>query len=120
MASLTLSSCSSTYTGRVITSDGRLVGAASIQALGYPSLLSATPWNWYPAVYVRGATNTLRDGSFSLRASQYHIEELQVRSKEGSANVRHPTPKQSITITVQPHSRTFESLIHPRRMKDND
>jgi hypothetical protein len=101
---LALSACTSTYTGRIITRDGRAVSGAQIRALGYPSLLSTGPLNWYPAVYVRGTTISATDGSFSVRASQYRVRELQVRSSVGSAVVSKPSPRQPIIVTVQPNS----------------
>ena len=101
---LTLSACTSTYTGRVVTRDGRAVSGAQVRALGYPSFLSTEPWNWYPAVYVRGTAISAGDGSFSMRASQYRVHELQVHSSVGSAVVSKPLPRRSITVTVRPNS----------------
>lgn len=102
LLTLTVAGCSSTYSGRIVTREGRSVAGAHIEAAEYPSLLGTPPWKWAPARFVRGSAVSDETGAFVLHASSITVEELSVTSPRGSALVRRPAAGQPLVITVLP------------------
>ena len=90
-----------TFSGRVVTRDGKPVEGARVDAFATPIGLDPATRKQIKVYFSRGRTTTNRAGEFLLRAIAAFVDELIVSSRTGSAVVRRPSSKGPLLITLE-------------------
>jgi TonB family protein len=106
-----------TFSGRVVTRDGKPVGGARVEAFATPIGISSVTRKQIRLYFSRGSTTTNRAGEFVLHATEAFADELIVAAKSGSAQVLRPSSKSPLLITLEPERRW---TVRPEQMLHGD